>query len=127
MILDNTQNTYLNNNSFSMNLNNLIKGIYSEENETAKNCFLDLIEYFTNGHATKSELHCLIMTNQNPIVYLMSRLNANSKSLLSQAVGKAIKDELEERNNYESDFDSSGNEYESDDIESLGKCEDFSE
>lgn len=90
-----TKTTY---NPFSKKLMNFIKGVYSEDTTYANESFMSLLDYFKNNLATKSEVHCLVMTNNNDIVKLLSDLSHLSEpyEILRATVGKVVSDAVTE-------------------------------
>ena len=83
-------------NPFSNTLMNLISDVYSSNLEIANKSFDILVQYFKKGLATPEEVHCLIMTNQNYIVKLLSDLSDQPEpyEILRSTVGKVVSDNL---------------------------------
>lgn len=83
-------------NPFSETLMNLISNVYSRDTEVANKSFSILVQYFKKGFATAEEVHCLIMTNQNYIVKLLSDLSdqPGPYEILRSTVGKVVSDNL---------------------------------
>lgn len=83
-------------NPFSNTLMNLISDVYSSNLEIANKSFDILVQYFKKGLATPEEVHCLIMTNQNYIVKLLSDLSdqPGPYEILCSTVGKVVAENL---------------------------------
>ena len=112
------QNAY----RFSDWLMQIISNVYSSDTEVASNSFQTLIDYFTAGSATAEEREFLVMTNDNPLIYLLNALqNSNPElyELLRQTVGEVVRATAEENlNNYDLGYsDDSGSESDNDDGE----------
>ncbi len=97
-------------NPFSDTLMNLISDVYSRNTEVANKSFSILVQYFKKGLATAEEVNCLIMTNQNYIVKLLSDLSdqPGPYKILRSTVGKVVADNLSV--SFEDDVDITGDD-----------------
>lgn len=97
-------------NPFSDTLMNLIKGVYSSDEAVANKSFDILVQYFKTGLATAREVHCLIMTNQNYIVKLLSDISdqPGPYELLRSTIGRVVAENLSV--SHEDDVDITGDD-----------------
>ena len=96
------QNAY-NAYNFSEELMQLISGVYSTNIEVASANFDAIVRYFAKGFATAEEVDFLVMTNDNPIAYLLYALedsNPGPYAFLGKMVDQVVKATLQsERDN----------------------------